>query len=673
MTRDEIVSELRRRGVSDQQIQQAMSKRPTPTSATAGPGAREDRGNKLERDAALPGADGKPQSTGAITSEVPDTFGARMKRGAQRLDQALDVPARLVNRAVNSATMGAYGGVTDLASRGSRALGGPQVGTSREQDAELQEQHPHLANTASAIGYVSPVGPAAGLGRMAGKGVDALTSALVRRGAGALERGAVAVGRGAATGSLTAGGAHAVESVMKGEMPTDTLSHMGTGAVVGAGLTAAARTAQAGEAAMRRGNPDLQVLHEHGLEPSPIPGRPVVRSDQPNLSQLPGVTEPPLGVSRATPATRASAARDAAEAIVPDLHARATANNERFGEMRAEAWAAEGHIPSNVDVIYRRAQELFAANSNPGVAKPQKVSFTPPSSEREVITNGVSRQRPVHRAPPIRPSQQAPDRRPANALGREAKALIDRIEGLSQQTAEGRVMRSADLDRLRDELDDMGHRASDVGAGGVKAGDVPFRQLSDAARAQLHAVAPKIAEVNAQQHQVLTGFEARNEMLGKKTTMREPTEPALAGSAERIAQRGEETKTSGKRTSSARGHSVDRLIEMGPPDMLPGATPPPGQPPNYRQLLDQPRLQLAQENLQFTPGKVFSGAGAGGGTSVYTRIPIALGVRATYPTMRSVGRLDASKHTLSADLLTRAVRQRGEKKRKRTEGAESSP
>lgn len=599
MDRNEALAELRRRAedpahAADREKILSAIGRSSRISALSGPGASD------------------PTPRDQIPQEdVPDTVGARLKRGGGRLVDALDVPARLANRAVDTATFGAYGRINDGLSR----LSGHRIGTSPEQDAELQREHPILAGTADAIGYLSPSGGAGRLGEAAGRGVDALTSALVRRQAastgGKIAERAV---KGAATGALAAGGTHDIEAVVRGELPTEAGQSMASGAAFGAGFGAASEAAGAGEAAMRRGNPDLQVLHEHGLEPSPIPGRPVVREDRPYIEQLPGVTEPPLGVSRATQGTRGAAARRAAEPILKDMDVRARANNERFGEMQRQAYKEQGRNPAQIDHLIEHIDQQLA---DPGMGDTAKAGL------------------------------------------RAAKA---RITTNSVQTKAGTFMTAENLDGIRDYVDGLGHR--EVAVEKVKQGDVPFRQLSDAMRASLEGVAPKIAELNSQQHKVLTGLEDRYENLGFGRKSRvEPTKRNAKTASKTIRRNGEDTASAGSEEGDVAG-----LYTQGSPDVLPGADVPAQR--GYGASLDVPRLQLAQERLQMMPSAVFSGAGKSATMSL-AHIPGAVATRGAYPAMRSLSRMEPGENVVAADLLTRAVRQRG--KKKRTEGAETSP
>src|SRR6185312_15533042 len=234
------------------------------------------------------------------------------------------LPVRLGARALDAASFGMY----DRGLNALDALTGHRThfGVPPEQAAQDEQEHPLLAHTADAVGYVMPGTPVARTAEAAGKGVDALTNALVKRkllteAPGAVPTAARVAARGlagAAKGSLTAGTTRGVEGVVAGEDP-ETAGRAAMDAasspvapVAGAALGGAHGAADEGARMARGASSDLRVLHKAGLEPGPVPGRPVIREDQPIYRQLPGASEPPLGVSTATPATRGAAARRAA-------------------------------------------------------------------------------------------------------------------------------------------------------------------------------------------------------------------------------------------------------------------------------------------------------------------------------------------------------------------------
>ena len=270
------------------------------------------------------------------------------------------------------------------------------------------------------------------------------------------------------------------------------------------------------------------------------------------------MSEPPLGVSRATPATRGEASREAANVIVPDMAERARANNQRFGELRDAAVAKEGsnwaHVSPALNLIDQHV-------SDPGM----------PDTTRA-------------------------------ALGKLRQRIIDQ----STPTRGGIFTNADDLDRLRDYADSLGRQER-----AAKASDVPLRQVADVMRDGVKEAAPGIAALNAQQADVLGGFEQRRATLGVPRASERggaTSEKTLQAVAGRIQQSGEETATGGRSTVGGKTRS-ERLADLGAPPTLPGTQVPPE--PGYDTYLDRPRLQLAQENLQLTPSKVFSGAGQG--------------------------------------------------------------
>lgn len=539
--------------------------------------------------------------------EVPETPGGFARRVGSQIEEGARLPVHLGHRAVNAATFGGFDAGLNLIDRAA----GTRFGVHPDEQAADEANHPWMTGTANAVGYVAPVGLPARAGEAIGRGVDALTSTIAKRAAGsATGRLAVRAGTGAATGAATGGLTRGLETSAAGGSPSDVgreaLQGAKTGGALGAPLGAAAGAAGELAAKMRASSPDLAILHKYGLEPGPVPGRPVIREDQAIHSQLPGVSEPPLGVSRATPATRGAAARAAADEIVPDMAERARANNQQFGELQAQAYKAEGRNPARISEALTRIDQHL---NDPGLPDTTKV-----------------------------------------ALSKLRQRMIDQ----SMPTRLGIFTRADNLDRLRDYADFLGRQERTA-----KASDVPIRQVADLMRDSVREAAPGIAALNAQQAGVLTGFEQRRAVLGVPKPPERggaTSEKALQGAAGRIQQSGEETATGGRATVRGRTRS-ERLADMGAPPTLPGTQVPPE--PTYGASLAMPRLQLAQENLQVRPSKVFSGGGmVPVGAGLGHRLLHYLPERVIYPLSRRLGDANLSTIPQAADPLLRALRGR---------------
>lgn len=566
-----------------------------------------------------------PVGVGAPDPHAPpppheNTFGERMADGWDRLktgvSDAAALPVRLGHRAANAATFGGFDAGLNAIDRAA----GTHFGVTNEQQDADRAEHPWLTGTADAIGYVAPTGAPAKAGEAIGRGVDALTGAVAKRGLAA--RLAAKAAGGAVTGGATAALVGGAESASRGDSPSQigraALSGAETGAGLGAPMGFAAGAGGEAARAAREASPDLSILHKYGLEPGPVPGRPVIRQNESIASQLPGLSDPPLGVSRATPATRGAASRAAADAIVPDMAERSYANNQRFGEMRKEAVAREGSNPAQVHDALKLIDQHIG---DPGM----------PDTTRAALDK-----------------------------------LRARIVSQSTPTRAGIFVKADDLDRLRDYADSLGKQER-----AAKASDVPLRQVADVMRSSVGEAAPGIAKLNAQQAEVLGGFEQRRATLGvprpseRGSGTSEKTLQAVAG---KIQQSGEETATGGRSTVGGKNRS-ERLAELGAPPTLPGTQVPPE--PGYDTHLDKPRLQLAQENLQATKGQVFSGARKVAETAIgaVSRAP----VRVLYPLARRAGDASVGSVPVAADALISALRGRRDKSTTNWQTDEGAP
>ena len=573
----------------------------------------------------------------------------RVVRGLSRIDQAVTGPVTALNKAVDTATAGLY-------SRGSKALKdatGLQVGPTPENYQELERSHPAANNMATAAGIVNPASVASIEARGVGGALDILGAIAKRRAASKTSKTLLSTGLNAAKGGASNALYSATESGVRGDSLDETLAKAKesakVGAGVGAGIGLVAPAASALASKMRANSPDLQVLHEAGLEPGPIPGRPVIREDLPLREQLPAVSEPPL-VRKATPATRASAARVAADEIYPDIKGRKSASNKRFGELQAEAYAQEGKNPAPYnhileDIDTRLANQRLPDNTRKAL-QDVRAKFEP------YMETGVN------------PELDAMKKQMAGASPQQRARLQGMIDAVQSDMPQSKPFTAQDLDEIRDYTD------SKVKSGEISQGDVQFMQLRQNMRDTLArpGVGPKIAALNEQQHGIMQGFEKRKALLGIKKSQRGEGEDVYQAMARQITEPGEETKFSGAKTGRA-GHAVERAARMGAPPVLPGTTGLPGE-VDYKSLLNVPRLQLAQENLQIPPSKVFSGGGVGAARTVPLRMAALTAPRAVYPISRRVGEMGVGTKPMLADQLINAIRNRGKKKRK--QGAEMS-
>lgn len=616
-----------------------------------------------------------PQKTppAPASTDDDDTIGARIARGFGRMEQATRGPAIALQKYVDSATGGLLGKGTELLHRAT----GVQVGASPADYEKLQKERPIAFNVANVGGTLNPVGLAAGESKVVGGGVDLLTGLIRRKAASGVERVAARVGKDALKGAGTAAAYGATEDAIQGKQfdPSKALRSAGLGAAIGGGLGLIAGTG--GEYARVRAaaNPDIATLDRAGLEPGPVPGRPVIRKDQPIMKQLPGMSEPPLGVSRVTPGTRGEAGRAAADEIVPDMMTRSKANNQRFGELQGEAYETQGSRRARfgqiINDIDRRLEDqrlpdatraaLVAIRDKfePFIPKPPPPLPPPPEPTPEM----VQIQEWIAKASRS-PTSQA--------------ALKQRLEELQAEQPQPppppapeppRRFTARDLDEIRDYAD------SKVRTGEIKPGDVQSMQVSERMRRELARRAPAISDLNTAFAETKRGFDKRKALLGMKRNQRGEGEDVYEAVARRARERDEESATSGVRKSKT-AHAAERAGDLGPPTVLPGTVTP--EPPNYQALLNIPRLQLAQENLQAIPSKVFSAGGnpMRSGTSMINRFAAYIPDRLMYPLARRLGEREIGAGPAAFDELAGAVRRRREeakKKRKRTQGAESMP
>jgi hypothetical protein len=332
----------------------------------------------------------------------------------------------------------------------------------------------------------------------------------------------------------------------------------------------------------------------------------------------------------------------AADEIVPDITARSKASNVRFGEMKQEALAREGGNPAPFQHIVRDIEIRLADQSLPDATRNALVKVRQkfePYMETSINPELNAMRQAMQGASP---AQQA-----------RLQRIISQLEAQEPPT---RPFTARDLDQIRDYADSF------VRSGEISKGDVQFIQAAANMRNTLDRVAPGLAQLNAQQSEILSGFGKRKALLGMKRSQRGEGEDVYEAVARRASEPGEVTKASGARRG-AQGHAVERAAEMGPPPVLPG-TRGLAESPNYRALLEVPRLQLAQEQMQLNPTALWSGAGGTvGPMAAVGRLITRAPARLVYPAARRLGGAELGGKALAADELTGIVRRRGKKKK----------
>ena len=570
---------------------------------------------------------------------------ARIGRGFRRMDKALETPAMLVNKAANAASGGLFKGGLDAL----ETITGGRLGPTSEQWNRVDTDNPRLAMAAEFAGNVAPAGIPAKVGSMTARAADPLLRAILARTSTAPGRVAAKTLVGAGTAAASAAPVAAGRNLVEGGTPETAMEAAGQGAKVGAmvggGLSAIGATGGEVAKSMRASNPDLQVLHRSGLEPGPVPGRPIIRQDQPVMSQLPGMTKPPL-VGRVTPETRASAGRVAADEIVPDITARSKANNQRFGELKGQALAAEGSNPAPFQGIVQDIERRLADQSLP-------------DATRKALGDVRAKFQPYLETT-VNPELDAMRRAMQGASPPQRARLQASINQIQSQVPQARPFTARDLDEIRDYTD------SKIKSGEISKGDVQFIQVADGMRRTLDQAAPGLARLNAEQSDILKGFGKRKALLGMKRSQRGEGEDVYEAVARRASEPGEETKAAGAKRGAG-GSAIERASAMGPPPTLPGTANLPDD-PGYQSLLNVPRLQLAQERMQLNPSSLFSGAGGTvGPMAAAGRLVTRAPARVIYPTARRFGDMELGGKPIAVDELTRAVRNRGKKKREEDE------
>jgi hypothetical protein len=518
--------------------------------------------------------------------------------------------------------------------------------------------------------------------------------------------------QGAATGAAL-GGTQAAN-----EHPEDpagaALSGAKTGAKVG-GAFGALGSAARGTANLLR-NDDIALLEKYGLEPSPIPGTPVTKQGE----TLSAFKNPPTGTNAASPSTRQAAALESAEVIARDIADREGANDAQIGRLRQEnqrTYGAttppprvrgvpeeippedEGHTveirapESMSDVVYgkhpgvpvrpiidaldalRRRADLPEATRGrlDEVGRRLREVSTPPETVDEFDPNKVISPDGLTAGQMIDMLQKGA----AKASGAQKAQLlaeIDRITAAASSPVElpvaGAMANPNDLQGIKRLARNLGNQDK---IQGVTASDAALRSVADAAN---EALPEEIQAQDRAYHEARSRTERAKESVGLTRKGTIPLEEEVQMSMEggesepgedhvdfanpktvetvgnHLARRGEDTKAGANAT-----RRTQRLYDEGMPEVMEGATPP--DMIDVRSLMDRPRLQLAQENLQLNPSHVFSG---GGITGAAGRAVKAGGRRFIYPVAKDLGNQDAGPPALVGRDIVEILRQRFKRK-----------
>lgn len=676
--------------------------RPTPAEISADPNRPDDLqdlvpGGRLSRQLSdkmmppkpkmAPPPEARPGYFKSMGREYPDTNApvSMAARAINKVRGPVEKAAMVANRFVDAST----GGLYSRALSGASDVVGTQIGPSMEEFDRFRSENPTTDNITTFAANVNPYGLAGKVAGKVNKLADPLVAAVRRKAQTAPGKALASVAGAAAPSAVGAGVTGGLEAAVEGADPGEIASRAGRsavgGAVIGGGMKALVGAGGAVARALRNRSKDLQVLHEKGLEPSPIPGRPVVREDESLMSQLPGGSAPALYPGRVTPATRGQAGREAADEIVPFVREASQANNRRFGELQAERYAAEGKNPAPfqhiVKEIKRRLKEEDLADNTKTALQAVLRKFKPYMPKKMAPPAPASAAGAVPPLPPLPPHIVQMEEMLAKAQGPEVRSNLERA--IAQEKGKLPTLMAPpppavasapptpkpplpftaeSLDRIRKYTDGKIKKKE------VDKGDVQFMQVSKLLRDTLARkdVGPGIAALNKAYSKTKQSFGKQQSLLGMKTAQREPGENVFEAVARTARQRGEETGISGGQTGK-HGHKVDRAIATGAPRTLKGTTLPAQ--PDYKALLDAPRLQLAQENMQAVTSKVFSGAGPAQttGAGLLARYAGYIPNRLLYPLARRLGEKQVGSG-FGADELIRALRQRGEKKR--NDGAE---
>lgn len=609
-----------------------------------------------------------PSSAAAPAAAPPeddDPLLPRLKRGFKRMDEIAAGPAVALNQFVNTMSGGVYRKATDTLAKKT----GIQVGPSEEQYQQVERENPFAMNTASGLAYMMPSGVPAFVGKQVNRGIDPLTRIIAKKApnlaASLPGRAAGTLAKGGAVGAGTAAGTTAVEGAVRGDDPRDIIDNAQNNAkfaaVFGAGANALFGAGGAFARSRQAANPNIGELARYNLEPGPILGRPVIRTDEAIARQLPGLSKQPLGINRVTPATRGAASRQAGDPILDDITKHSRANNQRFGELQGEAYAAQGERVAPFKHILK---DIDARLADQALSDPTKAALT---RVREKFGPYLPKP-PVPAPKATNPDIEQMEKQLLDVnLSPKQKANLERtIENFRAQLPQPPPppppeppppFTAKTLDKIRDFADDFVRR------GEIQKRDVQFIQAADVMRNTVRKVAPGIADLNAAYAETRKGIGKRQAMAGAKKTQRGEGEDVYETVGRRIRETGEETGNAGVRVNADKGGAnIERLAELGQPPVLPGTKKPADF--SYRQRLDVPRLQLAQESLQLTPSKLWSGSAR----QLMTAIPDRL----LYPVARRLGEKQVGSNVQGFDELTRVVRQRGErnKRKKRTAGAE---
>lgn len=210
-------------------------------------------------DALLARADTAPQDQGS-------TFSRLFNKAKGAAVTGMNVAGTLMTDAADAVTAGGYTAARNYIAR---KVAPETAERTIAAEQSFNANHPYLANTARAVGYIAPGGVASTIA----KGVDAGVSAAADAAPGFVSKFLAARPvQGALTGGLVSGAQTAAEDSMSGASPMDTLRDAGRSAALGAGIGGAFGAAGAaldrGSAAVlaSKGAKARELLERHGVD-----------------------------------------------------------------------------------------------------------------------------------------------------------------------------------------------------------------------------------------------------------------------------------------------------------------------------------------------------------------------------------------------------------------------
>lgn len=605
-----------------------------------------------------------------------------------------------------------------LTMRATDALGDISGTSSPEDRAKFQGEHPMLASGAEFTGMLNPrsasTQAARGLENLAMRGGETLAERSPRVMA-LLGRAAAAPGAGIAARAAEGGGIGATLGAVQGatqnhDSPWNMLEGAWEGAksggISGAVLGGASGVAAPAARAMR--TPDIALLEKYGMEPTAVPGRPVGVQGESALTSIKKAVSgapSPLGVRKASPATRQTAAIESAGPIVNDLAARERVNSGQIEGLRARnetrynepttptsgiltgldreagvpgtSPSVRGRIATLRGEVERASKPLSNDPSQRGAGREDTI----PERHMTLAETAALKAAQLEATDPWatveggRASQAAPPAPGPKGLNDAAKQALDGLaarrakliatgqpipQALEDNIAVIRgsvpaeapadvpnALRPPDLQRIRNLADSMANQDKNPL---TKVSDDEARMRGISAR--LRKRLPTEMQNQDRNFSRATGrIEESKRSLGlgsSRLRLDEPTLSIRAGNT--IARAGENTKAGANAEKR-----LAYLRENGAPAVMASAREQAPDQIDYGTLLDKPKLQLAQEKLQLDPGSVFSGARYG---HLGSHVVHGLVSRLAYPAAARAANVEIGAHPLVFDRLVSAMRRR---------------